>query len=66
MQVGSAYSGLEAFNMVSKSVEMINDLNRDIAREDIKLDRKMVDVAVSQQVSQPASPEAVHRVDVLA
>jgi len=66
MQVGSAYSGLQAFDMVSKSVEMINDLNRDIASEDIKLDRKMVDVAVTQQVSRPASPETVHRVDLLA
>ena len=66
MEVGSSYSGLQAFDMVSKSVEMVNDLNKSIVQEDIKLDRKMVDVAVTVQVSQPASPETVHSIDTLA
>ncbi|MDH5654855.1 MAG: hypothetical protein OEZ34_03035 [Spirochaetia bacterium] len=66
MEVGSAYSGLQAFDMVSKSIEILNDLNQAIVQEDANLDRKMVNVAVSQQVSQPSDPESVHRVDVLA
>ena len=66
MEVGSAYSGLQAFDMVSKSVEMLNELTKTIAQEDVRLDRKVVDAAVRQQVSHPSQPQDVHQVDVLA
>jgi len=66
MQIGSAYSGLDAVEMVSKSVQMVNDLNRMIATEQSEFSGKMMKASVAEKVTTP-SPEATEQIiDTLA
>jgi hypothetical protein len=64
MQIGSGYSGMDAVDMVSRSVQMVNDLNKEIVSESIDLDKKLTAVAVEQKVARPGENGSI--VDRLA
>lgn len=66
MQIGSSYSGAEAFDMVSKSAAKLNELNQKITDADMQMDKKMLNVSVESRVSHPVHPEDVHQVDTSA
>jgi hypothetical protein len=52
MQIGSAGSAAHAFEQISRSVEMMNDLNQLIVDSSQTTDKKMLGFVVSSKVQE--------------
>ncbi len=50
MQVGSAFNAGQAMEQVSRSIQAVNDLNKEIVDKNQDLSGKMLKVAVEEKV----------------